>query len=236
MADDPHNTSDISDNVEVGSIKEDAETTAARRELKHTTISDKTGKDTAASSQDDKSASGDEAPADKPTLKASTPESGSPRLDPNYLKEQVSSPKKKRAHDELDEGAQESPKKGVSTVNTTIPVKSRSDRTEPEKKRPRDRQADEEARNSQDEEVMLILSRARQERESNSGTPIGTTIRFFGQVKPRWKARRCAGDERRGDPETQDIDIRIRQLGIWKACIVRYLALWHPRRIVRIDF
>ncbi|KAM7195636.1 nucleoporin NUP56 [Naviculisporaceae sp. PSN 640] len=161
MADDPHNTSDISDTVDVGSAKEDAETTAARRELKHTTISEKTGKDTATSTQDDKSASGDEAPADKPTLGASTPENGSPRLDHNDLREQVSSPKKKRAHDELDEGAQESPKKGASTTNTTIPIKRRSDRTEPEKKRPRDRQADEEARNSQDEEEPRSDSSAR---------------------------------------------------------------------------
>lgn len=161
MADDPHNTSDISDTVDVGNAKEDAETTAARRELKQTTISEKSGKDTAASSQDDKSASGDEKPADKPTLKASTPESDSPRLDPHDLKEQVSSPKKKRAHDELDEGIQESPKKVSSETTSTIPIKSRSDRSEPEKKRPRDRQADEEARNSQDEEVCMTFSFAR---------------------------------------------------------------------------
>ncbi|KAM7216206.1 nucleoporin NUP56 [Rhypophila decipiens] len=159
MADDPHNTSDISDTVDVGNTKEDAETTAARRELKQTTISEKRGKA-------DKSGSGDEVLTERTALHTPSPENGSPSLDPDDLKEQVWSPKKKRAHDELDQEHEATRDllndEGVSkTTSATVPAKSRSVRSEPEKKRARDRQADEEARNSQDEEEPRSDSSAR---------------------------------------------------------------------------
>lgn len=165
MADDPHNTSDISDTAEIArkTAKEDAETTAARRELKQTSISEKDGQNSTTSSQSDKSGSDDEIVADKPTPQAHTPENGSPKFSPSELKEQVSSPKKKRAHHELDpeehEDQPDSPKdkEPSEAGSTTGLVKSRTVRSEPEKKRPRDRQADEEARNSADEEVNIDI-------------------------------------------------------------------------------
>ncbi|KAK4112146.1 PH domain-like protein [Canariomyces notabilis] len=152
MADDPHNTSDI----ETGAAKEDAETTAARRELKQTSISEKAGH-AQQLSQDDKSASDDDAPQDKAPPRRVTPDItlGPPREE--VLREQISSPKKKRAHDELDENKdvaetlleEGAPPKPAATGAT----QSRTDRFEPEKKRPRDRQASASAVKSGQEEV-----------------------------------------------------------------------------------
>ncbi|KAK4192002.1 hypothetical protein QBC35DRAFT_512107 [Podospora australis] len=137
MADDPHNTSDISDHIETDTVKEDAETTAARRELKQTSISEKAGQPSP--SQDDKSASEDDAPKDKATAQRITPPVGLSAPDAEALKEQISSPKKKRAHDELDENKDvtEAPLDAV-VADTTTTTLDRTDRSEPEKKRPRD--------------------------------------------------------------------------------------------------
>ena len=88
MADDPHNTSDISDTVDVQGAKEDAETTAARRELKQTSISEKGAQHTAQSSQEDKSASEDDAPADKGPARTPSPEDAVPKLHHRELREQ----------------------------------------------------------------------------------------------------------------------------------------------------
>jgi hypothetical protein len=155
MADDPHNTSDI----ETGAAKEDAETTAARRELKQTSISEKAGH-AQQLSQDDKSASDDDAPQDKAPPRRVTPDItlGPPREE--VLREQISSPKKKRAHDELDENKdvaetpleEGAPPKPAATGAT----QSRTDRSEPEKKRPRDRQASASAVKSGQEEVVRV--------------------------------------------------------------------------------
>ncbi|KAL1892198.1 hypothetical protein Sste5346_007154 [Sporothrix stenoceras] len=70
-----------------GSPKEDAATKSAREELKHTAISEKT---------DDKSTDNKDKGEDSNSRRAVTPDKH------DALKEQVSSPKKKRAHDELD--------------------------------------------------------------------------------------------------------------------------------------
>ncbi|KAL2153089.1 hypothetical protein VTH82DRAFT_4244 [Thermothelomyces myriococcoides] len=154
MADDPHNTSDISEHNEpTAPAKEDAETTAARRELKQTTISEKRGRDAVQLSQDDKSASEDDAPRSK-TRRITPPADLRPNND-DALKEQVSSPKKKRAHDELDENKDvtplgETPDKATAGAAA---VQDRTDRSEPEKKRPRDRQASASAVQSGKEEV-----------------------------------------------------------------------------------
>lgn len=146
MADDPHNMSDISDHAEpAAAAKEDAETTAARRELKQTTISGKAGRDVVQLSQDDKSASEDDVPQDKAGARRITPPINLSAAKEDVLKEQISSPKKKRAHDELDENkdvsdaplAEGKPDKAASTTT----LQSRTNRSEPEKKRPRDRQA-----------------------------------------------------------------------------------------------
>ncbi|KAK3390457.1 hypothetical protein B0H63DRAFT_115421 [Podospora didyma] len=150
MADDPHNTSDISDTVETGPVKEDAETTAARRELKQTSLSEKGGDDAPhQSSQDDKSSSSDDddTTKDKPKVdRTPTPDTEAGDSKSDELKEQVASPKKKRAHHELEEhkdGATNDVSEAASEPNASTagaPTQSRTDRSEPEKKRPRDGQ------------------------------------------------------------------------------------------------
>ncbi|KAL2177181.1 uncharacterized protein P884DRAFT_300095 [Thermothelomyces heterothallicus CBS 202.75] len=154
MADDPHNTNDISEHTETAAAaKEDAETTAARRELKQTTISEKRGRDAVQLSQDDKSASEDDAPRAK-TRRITPPADPRPGND-DALKEQISSPKKKRARDELDENKDAAPlgeTSGKAAANTAT-VQDRTDRSEPEKKRPRDRQASASAVQGGKEEV-----------------------------------------------------------------------------------
>ncbi|KZL72313.1 DEAD/DEAH box helicase, partial [Colletotrichum tofieldiae] len=110
MADDPQPGSPKSDPVYA---KEDAETAAARKELKHTAISEKSSADGAT---------------------AETTPSGSQNED---HKERVSSPKKKRAHDQVDEDkdVDEVDNKSVASSDS---AKDRASRLEPEKKRHRD--------------------------------------------------------------------------------------------------
>ncbi|KAF6821604.1 nuclear protein export protein [Colletotrichum sojae] len=112
MADDSQSGSPKSDPVDV---KEDAETAAARKELKHTVISEKSSADGAAG-------------ATTPQLSAN-----------DVHKEPASSPKKKqkRAHDQLDEDkdADEGDSKSVASSDS---AKDRASRLEPEKKRHRD--------------------------------------------------------------------------------------------------
>ncbi|KAK1980942.1 hypothetical protein LZ30DRAFT_721651 [Colletotrichum cereale] len=110
MADDPQSGSPKSDPIYV---KEDAETAAARKELKHTAISEKSSADGAT---------------------AETTPSGSQNDD---HKERPSSPKKKRAHDQVDEDkdVDESDDKSVASSDS---AKDRTSRLEPEKKRHRD--------------------------------------------------------------------------------------------------
>ncbi|CAK7220867.1 hypothetical protein SCUCBS95973_004302 [Sporothrix curviconia] len=74
-----------------GSPKEDAATKSAREELKHTAISER-----AADTKDD----------DSSARRAATPDQH------DTLKEQISSPKKKRAHDELDKDDEEAEAEG----------------------------------------------------------------------------------------------------------------------------
>ncbi|TQN74322.1 Nucleoporin NUP56, partial [Colletotrichum shisoi] len=110
MADDSQPGSPRSDPIDA---KEDAETAAARKELKHTAISEKPF-------------------ADGPT--AETTPSGSQNED---HKERVSSPKKKRAHDQLDEDNEVDDADDKSVVSSDS-AKDRALRLEPEKKRHRD--------------------------------------------------------------------------------------------------
>ncbi|KAK2027667.1 PH domain-like protein [Colletotrichum zoysiae] len=110
MADDPQPGSPKSGPVYA---KEDAETAAARKELKHTAISEKPSADGAA---------------------AETTSLGSQNDD---HKERPSSPKKKRAHDQVDEDkdVDEFDDKSVASSDS---AKDRAARLEPEKKRHRD--------------------------------------------------------------------------------------------------
>lgn len=108
------------------SPKEDAETKATREELKQTAISDKpTATDR------------DEQMAKPPKLNAVDIS----KATDDTLKEKVSSPKKKRAHDQLDENREPSSSESTGSLSPKD-GSSRSDRLEPEKKRPRDEQAE----------------------------------------------------------------------------------------------
>lgn len=134
MADDTHNTSDLSDPVTAGSPKEDAETKATREELKQTAISDDKTK-TASAGQDD----------DAALARTKTPELDPPSANRDSLKEQVSSPKKKRGHDEVDE---------QRDVEGADPASSATI-SERDKKRQRDGQATEEDKTA-DEAVSCL--------------------------------------------------------------------------------
>ncbi|CAK7231484.1 hypothetical protein SBRCBS47491_007945 [Sporothrix bragantina] len=124
-----------------GSPREDAATKSAREDLKHTVISEKT-----ADSKDDGS----------DARRAATPEQH------DTLKEQISSPKKKRAHDELDKDDEEAEAEGkkknkdeqagddtdgtskatsTSAAALDAPNGSETRANEPEKKRLRDEES-----------------------------------------------------------------------------------------------
>lgn len=107
--------------------KEDAETRAARHELKQSSISDPAG------ATDDKAA------------RPATPASDVPDA-PNDsdLKDKIASPKKKRAHDQLDVD-QDNEEADANSVASTDSAKDRASRTEPEKKRHRDEETKDEA-------------------------------------------------------------------------------------------
>jgi len=105
--------------------REDAETRATRRELKQSSISDS-------------------APADKSTTTAAaaddadTPNPATPPADVFEPKdEQILSPKKKRAHDQVEENGEAEAEDAKSTASTDS-AKDRAARLEPEKKRHRD--------------------------------------------------------------------------------------------------
>lgn len=114
---------------QAGSPKEDAETKATREELKQTAISEKP----AAAEQEGQMA---KAP------KLSAVDTTKPADD--ALKEQVSSPKKKRAHDQLDENHEPSSSESAGSLSPKDGT-NRTDRLEPEKKRARDELAEAEA-------------------------------------------------------------------------------------------
>jgi DEAD/DEAH box helicase domain-containing protein len=104
-------------------VAEDAETRATRRELKQSSISDQGEKTREDSATDDN--------------RPETPSLALPADKIDRMKEQVSSPKKKRAHDQLDE-EQASQDNDTTSVTSTDSAKDRSTRLEPEKKRHRD--------------------------------------------------------------------------------------------------
>ncbi|KAJ0388261.1 hypothetical protein COL922a_000523 [Colletotrichum nupharicola] len=111
MADNPQSGSPKSDPIDA---KEDAETAAARKELKHTAISEKSEGATGATT---------------PQLSAG-----------DEQKEQVSSPKKKqkRAHDQLDDEDRDAEEADSKSVASSDSARDRASRLEPEKKRHRD--------------------------------------------------------------------------------------------------
>jgi hypothetical protein len=161
MADDPHIASDVSDPVQTKAAKEDAETTAARRELKQTSISENAGQSQHRATSDDDDDASDSAPQDK-DKDSSTARQATPDTDPGdvqddiLLREQVSSPKKKRAHDELVADGSSTAGEGSSKPTNSAVAQSRTEESEPEKKRPRDRESAT-RRRSQDGAVSCAL-------------------------------------------------------------------------------
>ncbi|KAI0147623.1 hypothetical protein GGR57DRAFT_248300 [Xylariaceae sp. FL1272] len=114
---------------------EDPDTAAARKELKQTAISEKS----------DLSAVPETASASKAAPLTFTSRDTTPDRDTggNRTKKQMQSPKKKRLHDDFDDNkdtaTNKSADRDVSPVDTNGSISlSRADRSEPEKKRPRD--------------------------------------------------------------------------------------------------
>lgn len=132
MAEDEKGVSPKLDPVDV-EAKEDAETRATRRELKQSSISDAPLPQQGDTIDDDKTAVDDVA-------RPATPTEGAAAGDPENedLKEQIASPKKKRAHDQLDSGAKGTQDVDAASEASTDSAKDRTSRSEPEKKRHRD--------------------------------------------------------------------------------------------------
>lgn len=128
---------------------EDAETRAARQELKHTVISDKTDAPTGASChqpqephrEDEEMRLSSGATGDVPPPRAKTPDDASA---PAASEKKVSSPKKKRAHDEVDQNKDDdghltsSGAESEGWVVVDSGDKDAEHRSEPQKKRARD--------------------------------------------------------------------------------------------------
>ncbi|KAL7929095.1 P-loop containing nucleoside triphosphate hydrolase protein [Trichoderma chlorosporum] len=106
---------------------EDAETRAARRELKQSSLSDPptTAGDVSSESVDERAA------------RPGTPADAVSDSQDERIKEHVPSPKKKRAHDQLD-GSIDVEQNDATSVTSTESNKDRASRLEPEKKRHRE--------------------------------------------------------------------------------------------------
>lgn len=104
--------------------KEDDETRDARRELNKSSLSDRLPASAAAG-------------AEQESGTVSTPPLESSDAQNNDSADQILSPKKKRAHDQLDEGkaVQDDDARSVASTDS---AKDRASRDEPEKKRARD--------------------------------------------------------------------------------------------------
>ncbi|KAK5653871.1 hypothetical protein OQA88_7795 [Cercophora sp. LCS_1] len=144
----------------VAPAKEDAETTAARRELKQTSISEKLNAGQQQQNDGDPQQQSGSEDDDKDQERVATPDTDPghvPDLSPKEeerLKEYVSSPKKKRAHDELVADGTVSATSGEGHRKPAdydaADAQSRTEESEPEKKRPRDRETETTRRRSQD--------------------------------------------------------------------------------------
>lgn len=126
---------------------EDAATTAASEELKHTTISDKVlpvSKSSEESTAVESEATGEDKDMNE-TIKDITPEADSTGVQDEEMRERITSPKKKRGRDQ-DEDAkdlEESSAEAPGSADGSAPNgSSRTMRDGPEKKRPRDTSED----------------------------------------------------------------------------------------------
>ncbi|KAK2589662.1 ATP-dependent 3'-5' DNA helicase [Conoideocrella luteorostrata] len=138
---------------------EDAETRATRRELKQSSISDQPSNIGEGSATDGKH--------------QGTPSFGISVEQSDELKERMSSPKKKRAHDQLD-GGQNLQENDAASVTSTDSAKDRASRLEPEKKRHRDEESTDSSPFLQKPQISNKNSADQQ--SENSGTASGKTM------------------------------------------------------------
>jgi hypothetical protein len=127
--------------------KEDAATQAASENLKHTTISDKDPVEDMETTTETEAGAADAPKGDGKTLKAATPEPSEPTdAQDAEMKEQVSSPKKKRSREQDDEvrDLEATDKDGEpgTAANGSATGGGRTTRLAPEKKRHRDTSVD----------------------------------------------------------------------------------------------
>ena len=120
--------------------REDAETRATRRELKQSSISDPAPADnsTTTASIASTAAAAAAAADDDDEDDDGTPNPATPPADASEPKDdQILSPKKKRAHDQVEENGEAEGEDAKSTASTDSAI-DRAARLEPEKKRHRD--------------------------------------------------------------------------------------------------
>jgi Ran-binding protein 3 len=119
---------------------EDPDTAAARKELRHTAISEKPDLDAMATTNTNHTARPNDAQTDdNASGEDTTPECEAGEDAAAATKEQMASPKKKRAHDEVDEPKDATADRDVSPIGADGSTSlNRTDRSEPEKKRLRD--------------------------------------------------------------------------------------------------
>jgi hypothetical protein len=146
MADQPQGDASPKPETARAEVNEDAETRAARRELKQSSISDNEPKD------DEPKSSGSVAEEHNDAQPTTPPAD-------EALTDNILSPKKKRAHDQLDEDKQVDDKDDTSEVSTDS-AKDRASRLEPEKKRHRDEEGSENKKVGPSDDFLLILERS----------------------------------------------------------------------------
>lgn len=168
MADEAQNTS-LKNDMTRTTAAEDAETRAARRELKQSSISDPVP-----DGGDDK---------DRPA----TPADDVSDDRNNELKDQLASPKKKRGHDQLDAAKDEVPKDDAS-VTSADSSKDRASRSEPEKKRHRDQdgaaEGDDEVRFSKKRRTSSPTDQPAQKKDQEDGKTADITTQAKDGNKP----------------------------------------------------
>jgi len=124
--------------------KDDPATTAAREELKHTTISDRISTTRVGLANAEAESEVEDKPMEE---RASTPDAEPSDAQDEEMKERLSSPKKKRGRDqdddtrELEGGSADEP---GSAADGSVLNGNRTIRSGPEKKRPRDTSEEEE--------------------------------------------------------------------------------------------
>ncbi|KAL7927300.1 hypothetical protein ACQKWADRAFT_276312 [Trichoderma austrokoningii] len=137
MADNSRGTASPKNEQIYSETGEDAETRAARRELKQSSISDPPAATRDLGSD----------PVDKEAARPETPTDQNSDGQDDRFKERVPSPKKKRAHDQLD-GSIDVENNDTNSVTSTESTRDRASRLEPEKKRHRDEDPTREVSNS----------------------------------------------------------------------------------------